>query len=112
MKTIKEVQKEIDELIKSITKDSLRNEVESIKRKIVFLRQCKLYLESEPREDFVKSEIAKIEERIKLIPTHYEAWKVGRNLTKYSDPYKTYSNEMNLPGLKASLKYLNYLLHD
>ena len=110
MKTVKEIDQEINDLIKEVKRDSTKNEVEAIKRKVAFLRQCKLYMESEPREDFIKSEKQKIEKRIELIPSHYKDWQVGRNLTKYADPYKSYLNEMGLTNLNASLKTLNYLL--
>ena len=110
MKTVESVTQEINEALKSITKDSGKTEVDAVKRDVVFLRQCKRYLESSPRKEFIESQKAEIERRISLIPTHFEAWKTGRVLSKYNDPYKSYCTEMNLSGLKSQLKTLDYLL--
>jgi predicted translin family RNA/ssDNA-binding protein len=111
MKTAKEVDKEINELIRSINKDLKENEVKSIKREVAFLRQCYRYLETCPRQEFIKSQLEEVQRRIDLIPSHFEAWKTGKVLTKYKDPYSAYQNEMRLPDLKAQVKTLTYLLN-
>ena len=110
MKTIIEIEKEISDVIKSLGEHPTENEVRKVTRDVLFLRQIKYYLESEPREDFIKSKKSKIEERIKKIPNGYKDWQIGRNMTKYTDPYKSYLNEMGLPELNSKLKTLNYLL--
>ena len=110
MKTVESVTQEINDTLKSITKDSGKAEVDAVKRDVAFLRQCKRYLESSPRKEFIEAQKAEIERRIELIPTHYEAWKFGKVLTKYNDPYKAYQTEMNYSGLKTQLKTLDYLL--
>jgi hypothetical protein len=111
MKTIKEIDTQIDSLIRSINKDSKENEVKSIKRDVVFLRSCKRYLETCPREAFIKSQLEEVQRRIELIPTHYSAWQTGKVLTKYSDPYRAYCNEMRLPDMNAQVKTLEFLLN-
>ena len=110
MKTIESVTQEINEALKSITKDSGKAEVEAVKRDVAFLRQCKLYLDSSPRQEFIQKQRDEIQRRINLIPSHYKEWQYGRVLTKYKDPYKTYQAEMNYSGLKVQLKTLDYLL--
>jgi hypothetical protein len=110
MKTVKEIDKEINDITKSLKKDSVKAEVDKAKRDIVFLRQIKFYLETEPREDFVKEQLKSVQIRIENIMSHYEAWTVGKTLTKFSDPKKVYLNEMGLPTLNSQEKTLKYIL--
>ena len=110
MKTVESVTQEINDALKSITKDSGKAEVDAVKRDVAFLRQCKRYLESSPRKEFIEAQKVEIERRIELIPSHYKEWQFGKVLTKYKDPYRAYQTEMNYSGLKAQLKTLNYLL--
>lgn len=56
MKTIKEVEKEINDITKSLNKNSSKSEVESAKRQIRSLREIKLYLESSPRLEYIKQQ--------------------------------------------------------
>jgi len=79
---------------------------------LVFLRQCKIYLETEPRPEFIVSEIATVTRNLELIPTHYEAWQVGKVLSKYNDPYNSFLAEMNFSNLKTQLKTLKFLYED
>jgi hypothetical protein len=110
MKTSEQIQTEISEAVRSINKDSGKAEVDAVKRDVVFLRQCLRYIETTPREEFIQSQRNEIQRRIDLVPTHYEAWKTGRALSKYRDPYKAYCTEMKLSDMKAQIKTLDYLL--
>jgi hypothetical protein len=110
MKTATEVQKEIDEIVRSINKNSLDTEVKTAKRKIVFLREIKLYLDTNPSEECVKQQKSEVQRRIELLPTHFEGWKTGKVLTKYKDPYASYCSEMGLQTMNAQIKTLDYLL--
>lgn len=110
MKTVQQIEEEITEIIRSIKKDSKEAEVKKAERDVIFLRQCKRYIETSPREEFIKSQREEIQRRIDLIPTHFEAWKTGRALSKYKDPYKAYCTEMKLSDMKAQIKTLDYLL--
>ena|SRR5664279_490468 len=110
MKTVKEIDQEISDILKSLKKDSKEGEVKKAKRDVAFLRQIRLYLITDPREEFIKSELNEVQRKIDLIPTHYEGWKVGKTLTKYKDPYAIYCNEMHLPDLRAQIKTLEFIL--
>ena len=112
MKTIKEIEREINAEIKSVTKETTKSEASAVKRRLVFLRQCKIYLEAEPRPEFIASEIAATKRKLDLIPTHYEAWQVGKVLSKYNDPYNSFLTEMNYSNLKTQLKTLRFLYED
>ena len=62
------------------------------------------------REEYLKNQKEEIQRRIDLIPTHFEAWKTGRSLSKYKDVYRTYCTEMKLSDMKAQIKTIDYLL--
>ncbi len=110
MKTVKEIDEMIDNAVRSIKKDSTKQEVDSVKKELVFLRQCKRYLETGPRQEFVESQRNEVQRKIDLIPSHFEDWKTGKVLTKYKNPYNSFCVEMNISGLNAQLKTLNFLL--
>lgn len=52
MKKIKEIDQEIDQLLKEWEKCEAKNRPR-IKSKIEFCRQCKLYIETNPRPDYL-----------------------------------------------------------
>jgi len=110
MKTVKEITKKIDELIRSINKDSLDTEVKAVKKRVVFLREVYNYLDTNPREEFVRLQKEEVQRRIELLPTHFEGWKTGRVLTKYKDPYASYCSEMGLQTMNEQIKTLNFIL--
>jgi hypothetical protein len=110
MKTVEEIEKEISDTIESIKKESTKAEIGRAKRDIEFLRQIKRYLETNPREEFVKQEIIVVQTRIENINRNFEAWKIGRSLTQYKDPYSAYLTACGIQGMKASLKTLQFIL--
>lgn len=110
MRTIIDVESEINSEIKSITKDSQKSEVSAVKKKVAFLRMCKMYLETNPREEFVIAQRDDVKKKIDLIPDRYKQWTEGKSLSKYKDPFKSYCTEMGMSDLKSKLKTLNYLL--
>lgn len=112
MKTAEQVKEEIDSAIKSIKRDSTEAEIKAVKKDLVFLRMIKMYLDTNPREEFVKAQKDELQRRIDLLPTHYEGWQTGKVLTKYKDPYRSYCAEMGLAGMKQKIKTLDFILND
>ncbi len=110
MKTVTEINQEINDIVRSINKNSSDKEVKNAKARVSFLRFCLKYVETNPREEFVKSQLDDVRRRIKLLPTHFAGWQTGRVLTKYKDPYASYCSEMGLSDMKAQVKTLEYLL--
>lgn len=110
MKTIKEIDQEISDALKSINKDSTKNEVAKVKRDITFLQQIKLYLETNPRSKFIQSQIELVQKRIEKMDDDYYSWTVGRNLSKYANPKDEFHNQMGLSIMKAQIKALKYIL--
>ena len=110
MKTVSEINQEINDITRSLNKDSSEKEVKSAKARVTFLRMCLRYVETSPREESLKSQLAEINRRIELLPTHYEGWKTGKVLTAYKDPYKTYCSQMELSSMNAQIETLQYIL--
>ena len=111
MKTLNEVTQELDDLLKSIKKDSSEREIKSAKSRAQFLRMCIKYLETCPREEFIRKQLNEAKHRVELIPTHFESWKTGKVLTQFKDPYAAYCTQMGLSTLKIQVVTLEYLLN-
>jgi len=109
MKTIKEIDLEIAELVKSAEKEEYKKRLR-ISSKVAFLRQCKLYLESDPRLEFIQQQKDETLKKMKSIESNFDAWKVGRCLSTYKDTYAAYLSQMGMDNLKSQLRTLNYLL--
>jgi len=109
MKTVAEIDKEITDLIKLVEKKD-RKEQLKVQNKISFLRKAKLYLESNPRLEFIQSQKEDCLKHIKSIETNFELWKIGRCLSTYKDVYASYCSQMDMGNYKSQLKYLEYLL--
>ena len=69
-----------------------------------------MYLETNPRPEFVQKELETVLLRIGRMDAGYIDWSAGRQLTAYKDPKKAYTNEMGLPQLKEQMKTLKYIL--
>lgn len=117
MRTLLEVKTEIAELLSecgvvnghngstvvatSITKGKLARN----KNRIEFLRIVEKYLEDAPDELYLGREIARIENRIKLIIDGVPKWESKRP----SDIQKEYERDNGMPHLKLQLKTLRFI---
>lgn len=113
MITTETIQKEIDDLRTSITKGITDRQLKKKRERVDELKNLKLYIESNPSEGFIKSEIDRIEKSIERI-NDFENFKIWRLSQDHSDQKKLktqYNKELGLPTLKAQLKTLNYLLN-
>ena len=116
MKTINDINKEITESHKLLVEASklktkkAKNICKRLNKQIKFLKFIKTYLETNPRPEFVQSELETITIRIGRIDEGYLVWAAGRAITAYKDPKKAYTNEMGLPQLKEQMKTLKYIL--
>jgi len=122
MKTIKEVEKEIAQINLELTNDSKKyfsdkgkftpNKIGKLMKRIEFLNGLALYLKSNPSEDYLKSELDRINKSIKNANSGYSYWE-KYNAPKDVDPkkYKTlYASTVGLGKLKKQLKTIDYLL--
>jgi uncharacterized protein Veg len=120
MKTAKEVEKQIKENVKilvQINKDiderieikRNKSRAKAIKKENQLLRQCELYLKSNPREDYLKTELQTIKDRRTSIESHFGEW-VDFNRGKFKNLNSAYKTAMGIPKLLMQIKTLKYLL--
>jgi len=116
MKTINDINKEITDAHKLLVEASklntkkAKNICKRLNKRIKQLKIIKLYLESNPRPEFIRNERDTVLRHIASIDSGYVLWAAGRVLTAYKDPKKAYTNDMGLPALKEQLKTLKYIL--
>lgn len=112
MKTLKQVQKEIDYLLKkdySVYEDDKQwKEKQKTRKRVAFLNQCKKYLQSEPKPEFVSQEVLRVEKLINAV------------LDRFSEPEKAtrkdvavlkkkHESEYEIPKYRKQLKTLYFL---
>jgi len=107
MKTAKEIETEISIVRKEI-KDG--KSIRRNKARIVFLRQCKLYIETDPSLSYLNSEVETIKFKIKVLDERYPAWCAQKNLSQWKNPLSHYRSEAGIPLLKSQLKTLKFIL--
>jgi bifunctional pyridoxal-dependent enzyme with beta-cystathionase and maltose regulon repressor activities len=106
MKTIKEINQEIDELINRAKTEADKKKITS---KVVWLRQCIRYLETNPNQEYIKRTINELELLIVNKKQQYKTW-IDLNAGKFDNPEKKYESIMDFAGMKAKIKTLKYLL--
>lgn len=109
MKTIQEVQDKIGQLENSDRRLFTHDEMKERTDEAIFLRQIKYYLETEPTEEFVKSEVARLEEKLRVIDEKFPAW-LSRQKDQYSMSEKQWRNAYNKEmGVKITSNQLDNL---
>lgn len=106
MKTLLDVKSDIAALTESLPTLKKKKQ-ESAKKKILFLNQILLYLESMPDDGFVKNEIIRLENRINAILNQFDP-------TLYKDPKPAkmkYEKDMKIPRLREQVRTLRYILN-
>lgn len=117
MRTIQELKNrrlEIENISRAELLGKSKREVSKLEKEMTNLIYCIQYLETNPRQEFIESEAARIEKDITRIGTeeYYKQWINGNKDRHQSlkDPRKAYENDMNLPILKQQLKTLKFIL--
>lgn len=112
MKTIKQLQKEIEEIKQSLEINQFTTVVKNRHlNRIAFLKTCIMYLQANPERAFVHSELTRCEEKLKLRESAFDESKYAdvtrSQLTKLRNEHeKTY----DIPKLKTEIKTLEFLL--
>ena len=78
-----------------------------IKRRVSYLRQCRRYITTNPREGFVKEEIERILKEISILDGRYSQW--FQSHSNVNNPLRVYGTEMGIPKLKKSLALLRFI---
>lgn len=117
MKTIDQLKRrrsEIEGMSREQVKALSKRETSKLEKEMTNLIYCIQYLETSPRQEFVESELIRVEKEIARIATdeYYKQW-INGNKDRHAslkDPRKAYENEMELPKLKQQLKTLKFIL--
>ncbi len=113
MKTPQEVQKHINRYIE---KRAWKGTVRSSDAKSQNLKQLKVYLETLPSEDYLQSELDRINVIIKRIEElkNINTWEIGNMSAieglQYPQIISMYKRAMGLPALKKKANALEFLL--
>lgn len=109
MKTINELQKELDNIMQQDRSDLTPPQVSRLQSRAAYLRHCIYYLQTHPTEDFIRKESERLSNRISQFDVHYPLW-VGPAGLDDKQKRSTYEREMGYAKIKQQLKTLNFLL--
>ncbi len=77
-----------------------------------FLRMCKYYLETKPREEFVKSEIDRLNNRIEKIDKGFQYYLSQNKIKDPVEAKKVYYAETDYEKITKQLRTLVYIYQD
>lgn len=103
MKTINQINREIRNLIKENPK--------RVKQKVSELRGYIRYLETNPSEEFVRSEYERLKKEIKVLESRFESWLEVPRHRITPNPESVYEQESGISTRKKQTKALKYLLN-
>lgn len=115
MKTIKQIQSEIDDIKKEMidqqksdSKESKRR-LKKLKTELSFCAICLLYIKSDPSPEFVKKEKDRVTNRINMTLEKYVQPSYG-SISERKKDKREYEKSMDIPKLRKQLSTLYYLL--
>ncbi|MET7253441.1 hypothetical protein [Dyadobacter fermentans] len=86
------------------------------KKRIEYLNECVLYLETSPTEEFLEREVKRLEANIVYIDKQFDKW-LSRQHFSAQAPHqrqkskKTFEKESGIPKLRQQLKTIEFLLN-
>jgi hypothetical protein len=112
MITIKMLKAEIEKIKHQIENEVMKPAAETkLRNRIKFLNQCILYIETNPPELFVKTEISKVKQKINNRMKGFPAEKYGGMSNKdFGKMKREWEKQFEIPKLRAQLKTLQFLL--
>lgn len=111
MKTIPEINQEIEKLSNQPAEEMTKGEYSRLQTKLRFLRECIMYLEKEPRLEFVKAEKEKLEARKVKIKASYPEFLANNQEAKFkTNPESYFNQQMGIPAINKHIDNLNYIL--
>jgi hypothetical protein len=112
MKDLKAVNAEIKDILHTDTHGMKKYALNKMRKRLEFLELVKKYLESEPTQEFVAKEKARISHLVTTIVDGYGAWQAW-NKDKgetYKEQRDYYEKEMELKKYKTQFKALDFIL--
>lgn len=87
-----------------------------LKGQISFLHTACQYLKTFPNEEFVKSQLGRLNKRLKLIEADFEKWipnkQYPEDLKGDRKKFADYQKEMDVPKVKLQIRALRYISND
>lgn len=118
MVTIKQIQSDIDNQVNKIKNEIPADKtglINRAKKRIEFLRECMLYIEKEPSEEYLKAEQEKLNRRLRLINEGFTGYQKHNYVELSSLDHKQqqaiYHKVMQTKKHKRHLETIIYLLH-
>ena len=108
MKTPADIQSEM-ERIRRDNATELGNT--TVSDKLLFLKNCKLYLDGNPTLEFVQKQLREVSNKVTLIEAGYSDWMANTpNTAQYKNPEQWYGNMMGKMEFRAQVKMLEHIL--
>lgn len=112
MRSIKDLEEEIFSLRFSLESEKDEDRLKKGKRDLEFKEEIVSYLKSGVTEDFIRSEIDRLSNRLTLIKQGYEYWLPPVKYASEEAKIKAYNKEMGAPKVKTQLKALRYIFNN
>jgi len=111
MKSIKQIKEEKESDIRYLAEALKINDLRSIKKfreHLAFLKQCELYLETKPREEFIKDTIRDIDNRIQVYEGRFHIWTANKTGSS-RNLLKIYRAKYDLQNMQSQRKLLVFI---
>ena len=114
MRTIKQVNEEIKEIENRLNTEELKKAVSTkLRKRILLLRQCAMYIETNPSPQYMKDEIKKIETKISLRLENFTLEGVGAMPKSLANKLRReFEKEYDIPKLRQQVKTIRYILSE
>lgn len=83
-----------------------------LKGQINFLHTVCQYLKTFPNEKFVRSELDRLNKRLKLIESDFEKWIPNKQYPNDRKKYADYQKQMDVPKLKLQIRAIRYISNE
>lgn len=112
MKTISQINLEIEQEIELFDKEKNNKKKGKIYAKVLFLRFCVRYLETNPNEDFLIKTKENISERISKLKDNYDYWSsnICDKGVEVKNRKSMFFRNIEINELNKRVKTLDYLL--
>lgn len=112
MKTLDQINKLLAEASKQATRELTKKETNNLVRELAKLMNAKMYLETNPSEDFIKSEFEELKKRKEQIDKDFQKWlrftpQGDRTPTQSKSAYRT---EMGYKKVRSQISFMEFIL--
>ncbi len=112
MKTINQIKKEEEDLRVEIDNANYvrdQKEINRIKKRLDFLKMCRIYLETRPSEQYIQGELTRLNNTIEILDERFPAWSAGRS-GGGTELKRQYNAVTDISKLRSQVRTLEYLL--